>query len=362
MNEGAYFYPSLYDHFDTLGDHLAWFISELFFGQKFYPLLAMLFGAGIVLMARAVESAEGRPAAVHYRRMAGLFVIGLLHAHLLWHGDVLFKYALCGSLAYPLHRKGPGVLLLFSIVSLLVALVPWSSIPLSDALYDLDAYRESGRDEVAIFQEPWATQFEMRTWLARRSQTAGYVIDFHALGMMFLGMFLLKTGRLGDPGDMSGLRKGAVCACLVGWLITMIGLCYWWSTGFAIMRSWFIMNLWLFAGGIITSLGYLAAIRLWVRRDSIPRVLSILESIGRTALSNYLLQSLIASFIFHGQGFGLIGTFGRGAQLLFVPAIWSVQILLTLAWLEHHSQGPVEALLRKLTRRPAKPAEQVEVA
>lgn len=361
MNEEAYFYPPLFDHFDTLSDHLAWFISELFFGQKFYPLLSMLFGAGIVLMARSVESAGGRPGAVHYRRMAGLFTIGVLHAYLLWYGDVLFKYALCGALAYPFHRRGPGMLLLLSMISLLVSLVPWGTIPHTDVLFDLEAYRESGRDEVAIFQGPWTTQFELRAWLARRSQTTGYIIDLHALGMMFLGMFLLKTGRLGDPGDISRLRKGASAACFSGWLITATGLYYWWNSGFAMTRSWFIMNLWLFPGGILTSLGYLAAIRLWVHRDPIPSLRSILEAIGRTALSNYLLQSLIASFIFHGQGFGFIGTFGRAAQLLFVPVIWSLQIVLTLAWLKHHPQGPVETLLRKITQRASKPATRIGV-
>lgn len=322
MNEEAYFYPSLFDHFDTLSDHLAWFISELFFAQKFYPLLAMLFGAGIVLMARSVESAGGLPGAVHYRRMAGLFTIGVLHAYLLWYGDVLFKYALCGALAYPFHRRSPGMLLLLSMTSLLVSLLPWGTIPHTDVLFDLETYRESGRDEVAIFQGPWATQFEMRAWLARRSQTAGYIIDFHALGMMFLGMFLLKTGRLGDPGDISRLRKGAIAACLSGWLITATGLCYWWNSGFSMTRSWFIMNLWLFPGGILTSLGYLAVIRLWVHRDPIPGLRSILEAIGRTALS---------------------------------------KIVLTLAWLKHHPQGPVETLLRKITQRASKPATRIGV-
>lgn len=362
MNDGAYFYPSLYDHFDTASDKLAWFLSELFFGGKFYPMLAIVFGAGIVLMAGVVEGKRRRPGPTHYRRMAGLFVIGLLHAYLLWHGDVLTQYALCGALAYPFHRRRPRTLLVLSMICLLVVLCSWLSFPSTNSLFDLDAYREGGRDEVAVYQGPWIEQFEMRAWTARQYQTSGYIISFQPLGMMFLGMFLLKTGNLGTSGNPRRLRTVAAAACATGWMITATGMIYWWHSGFALMGSYYIMTAWLLIGGIITSLGYLAAIRRWIDRDPLPHTRSILEAIGRTALSNYLLQSLIASFIFHGQGLGLIGSLGRVAQLLTVPVIWSAQIVLTLAWLKHHPQGPVEMLLRKITKRSSKPAKRIEAS
>ena len=38
-----------------------------------------------------------------------LAVFGLLHAYLLWYGDVLFSYAICGLVAFPLWRRGPAV-------------------------------------------------------------------------------------------------------------------------------------------------------------------------------------------------------------------------------------------------------------
>ena len=101
MPEGAYWYPAAYDHFDTWTDRLVWLAGDVLWRSKFYALLATLFGAGIVLMGERSRAAGARPAPRHYRRMAALLVLGLLHAYLLWPGDILFHYALCGMAAYP---------------------------------------------------------------------------------------------------------------------------------------------------------------------------------------------------------------------------------------------------------------------
>ncbi|QJE97427.1 DUF418 domain-containing protein [Luteolibacter luteus] len=350
MNSGAYFFPSLYDHFDSLSDKLAWFFSELFFAQKFYPLLAMPFGAGLVLMARATEAAGQAPGPAHYRRMAGLFVIGFIHAYLLWYGDVLTDYAVCGAIAYPFHRRKPRTLLVLAVICLSIAATLWFAIPEANSEFDIEAYRQAGREEVTVYRGRWIDHFELRALNARENQTGGYIVDFEPLGMMFLGMSLLKSGGLGTPQNRGRLRRLAAIACATGWTVTAIGLIYWWLSGFAMMRSCYIMWAWLFFGGIITSLGYLAFIRLWISRHPLPGERTTLECLGRTALSNYLLQSLVACFIFHGQGLGLIGSFGRLGQLIIVPMIWGIQIILTKAWLKYFPQGPLEMLLRRITR------------
>ena len=72
--------------------------------QKFMSIFSMLFGAGIVLMADRILAKGGTPGGIHYKRMAWLLVIGLMHAYLVWYGDILVSYALCGMLVYPLRR------------------------------------------------------------------------------------------------------------------------------------------------------------------------------------------------------------------------------------------------------------------
>ncbi len=87
-----------------------WVLSTLLFDHKMMTIFSMLFGAGLLLFAdRAV--ARGRsPARLFYRRVTVLLVFGLLHAYLLWEGDILYTYALCGMILY-LFRKWPPVAL-----------------------------------------------------------------------------------------------------------------------------------------------------------------------------------------------------------------------------------------------------------
>ena len=80
----------------------------------------MLFGAGIVLMTSRAESRGASAAVVHYRRTFILLVFGLLHAYLLWAGDVLVSYALCALVVFPFRKLSPKTLLKLGLGSVLI--------------------------------------------------------------------------------------------------------------------------------------------------------------------------------------------------------------------------------------------------
>ena len=80
----------------------------------------MLFGAGIVLMTGRAEARQGRSVALHYRRMGVLLVFGLLHAYLLWYGDILYSYALCGMVAYLFRRFRPWLLFVLGLAAIAI--------------------------------------------------------------------------------------------------------------------------------------------------------------------------------------------------------------------------------------------------
>lgn len=85
-------------------DLAAWYFEEIFAYTKFMAIFSMLFGAGVLLMSQRRERAGLPTARVHYRRMLGLLLIGLLHAYLIWDGDILVAYAICGSVVYLFRR------------------------------------------------------------------------------------------------------------------------------------------------------------------------------------------------------------------------------------------------------------------
>ena len=116
MPMAAYDNPAAWG--DLAGWNLAaWTLGHLFADQKFITLFSILFGAGIALFADRIEARSGRPAPVHYRRMGWLLVFGVAHAYLLWSGDILVAYAVCGCLVYPARRLRPRTLLAVGLAS-----------------------------------------------------------------------------------------------------------------------------------------------------------------------------------------------------------------------------------------------------
>ena len=70
---------------------------------------------------------------------------------------------------------------------------------------------------------------------------------------------------------------------------------------------------------------------------------------GRTAFSNYILQTLLGIAVFSGTGFGLFGSVERIGQLSIVFAMWAVQLVISPIWIKHFEFGPLEWLWRSLT-------------
>ncbi|MCD5881626.1 DUF418 domain-containing protein, partial [Klebsiella pneumoniae] len=79
------------------------------------------------------------------------------------------------------------------------------------------------------------------------------------------------------------------------------------------------------------------------------RLVGAIACVGRMALTNYLLQTLICTTLFYHLG--LFMRFDRLQLLAFVPPIWAVNLLVSSLWLRRFRQGPVEWLWRQLTLR-----------
>jgi len=107
MPEAAYINPTAYGDLGG-GNGWAWLLSHVLADGKFMTIFSMLFGAGILLFTERAASRGDAPARLHVRRMLWLVVFGLAHAYLLWYGDILVAYGICGLLVYPLRRLRPS--------------------------------------------------------------------------------------------------------------------------------------------------------------------------------------------------------------------------------------------------------------
>jgi len=164
---------------------------------------------------------------------------------------------------------------------------------------------------------------------------------------MLLGMALYRWGAL--TGERStGFYKRLVAGGVVGLGVVVAGVAYIeandWSAGAALY--WRQFNYW---GSLLVAGGYLGIITLYAKRRPEGPVTKIFAAVGRTAFTNYLLQTVLATSIFYGHGLGLFGSVTRVEQYAIVLGIWIVQVVLSVLWLRYYRFGPVELLWRTLT-------------
>jgi len=324
--------------------------------QKFLPIFSMLFGAGMVLVAERCEAAGVNPAALHYRRMATLLLIGLVHAYLIWYGDILFVYAVCGMAVFPLRKLSPRLLLTLGIV--LLAVGPLIEI----VIFMIPAMLGAGgggagpsietvvAQDLEAFRGPWVEQLRMRAHYAFEVQTRGLAIllFWRASGIMLIGMALYKLrvltgGR--SPRVYAVLLAVAVAVALP---LTAAGfyanvLTEWQNGWLRKLAEWIV-----YFFGILMSLGWASIIMLICNSRAWSLVTRPLAAVGRMALTNYLLQSLICTFVFYGHGLGLYGTVERTGQAAVVAGVWLCLLIVSPLWLRFFRFGPAEWVWRSL--------------
>ncbi len=108
-------------------------------------------------------------------------------------------------------------------------------------------------------------------------------------------------------------------------------------------------------GSVLVALGHIGLIMLIARAGILRRLMQRFAAVGRMALTNYLMHSVILTTIFYGYGLGLYGELSRSWQMVFVAAVIGLQLLVSPWWLRRFRFGPVEWAWRSLTYRERQP-------
>jgi uncharacterized protein len=332
-----------------------------FFGQgKFISLFSFLFGLGLsVQMARA-EARGARFVPLYVRRLFVLLGIGLVHAFLIWYGDILVSYALFGFLLLLFRKRSHKTLLvwilIFALVPVVVAGVTWGLAEFGVMPIDSEAQSAGARVVVEQAFRVYA-QGTFAEIMAQRAKDVGFVLSqvlffgTHILAMFLLGLYAGRRRYFHDVGQNLSLFHKVLSrglpVGLAGNLVGVIASEFAQPDGPSLLM--FATTLCFVTGATALCLCYIAAITLLFQRDAWRRRLAPIAAVGRTALSNYLLQSVICTLIFYSYGLGLYGKVGPALGLLFSITIYLAQIALSGWWLTRYRFGPVEWLWRSLT-------------
>ena len=361
MPAAAYFNPTAYGDLGGT-NRWVWILSHIFADQKFMTIFSLLFGAGIVLMGAKLDECGQRAWGVHYRRTFWLLLIGLAHAYLLWSGDILVAYALCGFWVYWLRRLRPGWQMALGVLVVSIPALVMAGTGLSmqfippETVQELQAgwqpAAETIAEEAASYRGGWLAQMDARVPASVEFQTVGLLFWglWRAGGLMLMGMALYRWGVLSGRRSRSFYIGMAALGLAVGLPVVSWGViqnfAHNWTMEFSRFGLGAQANYW---GSLFVSAGYIGRLMLFARSRALPRLQDAVAAVGRTALTNYLLQTILATAIFYGDGLGLFGSVERVGQIGIVAAIWVVQLVVSPLWLRYYRLGPFEWLWRSLT-------------
>ncbi|WP_326705743.1 DUF418 domain-containing protein [Streptomyces cyaneofuscatus] len=335
-------------------DQVAHWLVVALVQTKFYLLFSFLFGYSFTLQMDAAERDVAPFAPRMLRRLLGLFVLGALHAVLLYPGDILTTYAVLGLILLAARAVDParmwraalwvyGVVAgLYLLLGLAVALVDTGEGDegLAASAAELAAaYRGGPADVVRANMDAWSDI------LAGLLMMGGMVVAAFLAGFV-AGRRRLLAGT-DSPARATRLRR----ICLWG---LVVGL-----PGGALMAAGTVGPLgarWqipTFILGMLTapalSAAYASGLLLWFTTPRGARLAARLAPAGRMALTNYLVQSLVMALVFTGYGAALYGRVGAAAALGGALLFYGFQLVGSARLMKHHRLGPVERLLRAVT-------------
>jgi uncharacterized protein len=364
--DAAYFNPMAYGEPGPV-DTAVWYLHAMLADTKFMAVFSMLFGASMLLLIEKIRARGGRPFNVLSRRYLFLLAVGFVHGRFLWHGDILWAYAVSAFAIFLFRNRGPKLLITVGVLMMVWGSAQMTGLGLIADEWD-DASRteqyeqwqpsaEAIEEEVADMRGSWLDQQQHRGPAATEGQTTVLIFYtfWRSAGMMLIGMGLYRLGVL------TGRRSRRVYLWMLvlgfGLGLPLNHLRVWgsYAAEWDAIESfflWFQFNYW---GSVGVALGYVALVMLACQSPKWRPRLEFLAPVGRMAFSNYIGQTLIATSIFYGHGLGWFSRFDRLELLGFVVAIWIVQIYGSRWWLARFRYGPLEWVWRMVTNLEVPP-------
>lgn len=321
---------------------------DIYVQSSFYPLFSLLFGYGLVLQWQKAQSREQNFYGTGLRRLTVLFMFGLLHALLIWWGDILMMYAFCGVFLLLLLRLHPiwlfvtGILIngfMHVFMLLVVGYINFNT--------EIETYLDITGVEKAI------TAYGTGSWMDAFLQRLSDLSIQAGIGMWIASLFtILPYMLIGAAASKWHLVERAKELKWLWLALAIAGLAlgiFLKSVPILFTRTYLLDYIKVYIGGPILSVGYIGLVVLLCLIPVIPKILSPFAKIGRMSLTMYILQSMIGTFIFYQFGLGWYGKVSVATGVLIAIGIIVVQMILAEIWLTKWKQGPLEAIWRKLT-------------
>jgi len=345
-----YLYMDPYSWFSTPGDMATFKWVDIFVEASFYPIFAMLFGYGLNMQYEKSIANKMSFAPVMARRMGVLLVFGLLHALLIWMGDILFTYALMGFIMIAFVRIPKKWMLplaafvyivpsgiIYGITYFLTKLEPNAMMEgyadIHQIERSLEAYAYGSYGEIFTFR--------LSEWLTL-GVTSSLLSIFVVLPLIMIGAGLSKWKVIERAGELK----------VVITIVTVISLAAgtWMKaiphTGGPSMDALVLQEQF---GGPVLAIGYIGLLLLLYQLPLVRTLFRPISKVGRMSLTTYITQSIVGTLIFYAYGFGMYGKVDLATGVGIAVGVFIIQVLFAELWLSKFRMGPLEWLWRKGT-------------
>ncbi|MGX2140363.1 DUF418 domain-containing protein YeiB [Klebsiella pneumoniae] len=332
----------------SLSDAWTWALLDLLAQVKFLTLFALLFGAGLQLLLprgkRWIQS-----------RLTLLALLGFIHGLFFWDGDILLAYALVGLVSWRMVREAHHVKSLFN-TGVVLYLTGIAVLVLLGMISGTAANRSWVPDAANLqYEQYWKLHGGMEAVSNRADMLSDNLLALGAqygwqlAGMMLMGAALMRSGWLKGQFSLRHYRRTGALLVAAGMAVNLPAIFAQWYLAWDYRWCAFLLQAPRELSAPLQAIGYAAlAWGYWPQLCRF-RLVGAIACVGRMALTNYLLQTLICTPLFYHLG--LFMRFDRLQLLAFVPPIWAVNLLVSSLWLRRFRQGPVEWLWRQLTLR-----------
>lgn len=355
-------------------ERLSIIFIKFFFEGKFYVLFSFLFGYGAYLFLHKDIPEDTSILPVYRRRMFVLLIFGILHVVLLWTGDILVFYALFGLLLLAfrkvsdkgLLRWATWLIIIPSLLTAMLALFTTLMLNIPEAAGPIQENLEGGSQTLQNMLEKATAVYSTGTFAEMVSMRLneykillpGLLFFYPVVLAVFLMGMLAARKRLIQNFQhyIPFFHRTAILGAAVGFPFSIV-----------FVASFFLMNphvpnifqalnmLSMALGGVFLGLFYVSSIVLLVNQGKLQTFSRLLAPVGRMALTNYLMHSIICTTLFYGYGFGFYGKVSIFQGILLTILIFALQVPFSHFWLKYFHYGPFEWLWRSLTYMKIQP-------
>jgi uncharacterized protein len=311
----------------TRADGIVMAVVEAVFEFKAFTIFSFLFGIGLAIQAERAASRGQSGRAFLARRLGWFLVFGLVHMFGIWNGDILTLYAVCGLLTLPLLYSRTRSLALAGAACIAAPHVLPAALPIPSG---------SGAwawisDARTVYATGGFVQISKFRWEETHALILPLLVSVlpRTVGVMLWGAAAWRSGVVREPGEhRMGMRRGVVAGGVLGIVASSLGV------------DWI--------ASLLIAFTYVSVTLLVLTRDRASRLPGF-AAVGRMALTNYLMQSVILGFVFYGYGLGLFGRLGAAWGAFIAIMLYATQLLFSRFWLRRFRFGPFEWIWRSLS-------------